>query len=75
MAARRIEAAIFVEAQAVRADAARRSRPVVAVHTDALQIATNVAAITRSRIPDEGSTAELVGEVHAFIETVVCVPR
>jgi hypothetical protein len=27
--------------------------------------------ITRSRIPDSGSTTELAGEVHAFIGTAV----
>ena len=69
--ARRIDAARAVEVQAVRAVAVRRSRPIVAVATDKAQAATVGVAITRSRIPDSGSTAELAGEVHAFIGTAV----
>lgn len=68
--ARRIDAARAVEVQAVRAVAVKRSRPIVAV-ADKAQAATVGVAITRSRIPDSGSTAELAGEVHAFIGTAV----
>ena len=71
VAARRIDVAIVVEAQAVRLVAVRRCRPTVAADTDTAEASIAVAATPRSRIPDGGSTAELAGEVHAFIGTVV----
>ena len=71
VAARRIDEAIVVEAQAVHFAAVRRGRPTVAAVTDNVQAVIAVVAIPRSRIPDSGSTAELAGKVHTFIGTVV----
>ena len=50
-AVRRIDSAIIEEAQAVRAEAVRRRRPIVAAAADIAKTATVVAVITRSRIP------------------------
>ena len=74
VAVRRKDAATAVEVQAVRAVAARRGRPIVAV-ADTAEAATAAVAITRSRVPDGGSTAELAGEVHAFIGAVICIVK
>ena len=68
---RRIDVAIVAEEQVVRAAAVRRGRPKVADSADIFETAIVVVATTRSRIPDGGGTAELAGEVHAFIGTVV----
>ena len=68
---RRMDAAIVAEAQDAGVVTVRRSRPIVAVVADTDETATAVAATTRSRIPDGRSTAELAGEVHAFVGTVV----
>ena len=73
--ARRTDAAIVVEVQVVRVVTERRSRPTAAVVADIVETAIAVAAITRSRVPDGGSTAELAGEVHAFIGTAECARK
>ena len=70
-AVRRTDVANVVEAQAAREVAGRRCRPKVAVAADKAETADVVVAITRSRIPDGTCGAELTGEVHAFIGTVV----
>ena len=59
----------------VRAAIARRSRPIVAAVADIEETANAAAATTRSRVPDSGITAELSGEVHAFIGTAVGVDK
>ena len=66
---RRIDVAfvIVVEGQAGRVVTARRSRPIEAVVADKAEAPIIEATITRSRIPDGGSTAEHTGEVHAFV--------
>ena len=69
---RRIDAATAAEVQAVRAGDIRRGRPVAAV-ADTAQTAVVAVAITRSRVPDYTCTAELAGEVHAFVGAVVGV--
>ena len=71
VAGRRNDVATEVEVQAVRVFAVRRGRPTVAAATDIVETAISAVAITRSRIPDGGSRAELTGEIHAFIGTVV----
>ena len=71
VAERRIDAATIVEAQVVRAAAIRRRRPTEAVVTDIAQHPNVEVAITRSRIPDGGGTAELAGEVHASAGAIV----
>ena len=72
---RRIDVAKVVEEQAARADIATRSRPIAAVAvaevTDTEQTAIDVAAITRSRVPDGRFSAELAGEVHAIVDKIV----
>ena len=50
--------AIVVEVQVVRVVAARRHRPTVAVVADTAETAVAVVAITRSRIPSGGWTAD-----------------
>ena len=75
VAARRKEVAIVVEAQNERAAATWRGRPIVAAVTDTAQAAIEAVATPRSRIPDGGSTAELAGEVHAFIGAVICIVK
>ena len=67
---RRIDVAIVVEAQVVRAAIARRSRPIVAVVADTVETEVD-AAITRSRIPDGRCAAELAGEIPAIVGSVV----
>ena len=69
--ARRIDVAIVLEVQAVGVFIVRRSRPIEAGVADIVETAIVAVATTRSRIPDGGGTAELAGEVHAFIGTVV----
>lgn len=74
VAARRIDVAIVVEVQVVRAVAivaARRGRPTVTVFTDTVQTSVKLAAITRSWVPDGKSRTELAGEIHACDGTVV----
>ena len=51
VAARRIDAAIVAEVQAVRVVTVRRSRPIVTAVADIAETA-NAVAKTRSRIPD-----------------------
>ena len=70
-AVRRTDVAIGGEGQDVREDIVRRSRPIVAVAADTEQIPIAVAAITRSWVPDDGSTSELAGEVYAFVGDVI----
>ena len=74
---RRTDAAIAVEAQAVREVIARRSRPrpTVAEITDIHETSIFGVATTRSRIPDGRSTAELAGEVHTLVGTTVGVVK
>ena len=72
VAVRRIDVAIVVEVQMVRAAIERRSRPIVA-DADIAETASVAEAITRSRIPDGLICAELAGEVHAFVGAVVGV--
>lgn len=72
--ARRKDAAIVVEAKAVRVAATvadRRCRPISAVVTDIAEAAIAVVAITRSWVPDGTCGTELAGEVYAFVGTVV----
>ena len=52
--ARRMDVATVDEAQAVRVDNVRRSRPIVAEVADIAETAIDVAATTRSRVPDGG---------------------
>ena len=74
-AARRTDAAIVVEVQAVRVVIARRSRPIAAVAADKAETAIVVVATTRSRVPDGLIYTELAGEVYAFVGTIVCVVK
>ena len=67
-AARRIDVAKVVEEQVVRevaTAAARRGRPTVAVAANIVQRPIDVAAITRSRIPCSGWTAD--AEINALV--------
>ena len=67
-----MDVAIAAEVQGVREVIVRRSRPIAAVVADTADTASSeVAAITRSRIPDGRCRTELAGEVHAFIGTAV----
>jgi hypothetical protein len=68
---RRTDVVMVVEVQAVRAVAARRCRPIVAVATDIVETAIAVVAITRSRVPYSRCRTKLAGEVHAFIGAIV----
>ena len=70
-AVRRKDVAIVAEVQAARVDTVRRSRPIVAAVVDTVETATEAVAKTRSRIPDGRCAAELAGEVHTFVGTVV----
>ena len=51
VAARQKDVAIVMEEQAARGAIGRRSRPIAAV-ADSIETATDVVAITRTRIPD-----------------------
>ena len=70
-AARRIDTARVAEVQGVREVIVRRSRTIEAAVADKAETAIEVAAITRSRVPDGGSPAELAGEVHAFVGAII----
>lgn len=70
---RRIDPAIVAEEQAVRAVTVRRSRPIGAVVADIAETAIIAVAMTRSRVPNYGCTAELSGEVHAFVSAIVWI--
>ena len=75
IAVARRDFAIVVEEQVVRVVTIRRCRPIGTAETDIVEAAIAVAARTRSRVPDSGITAELSGEVHAFIGTAVGVDK
>ena len=74
VAVRRIDVAIVVEVQMVRAAIERRSRPIVA-DADIAETASVAEAITRSRIPDGLICAELAGEVHVHKASSVHLHR
>ena len=67
---RRIDAAIVVEAQVVRAVMSWSNRPIVA-DADTEQRPTIVVAKTRSRVPDGGSTAKIAGEVYTLFAAII----
>ena len=71
VAAPRIDEAIVVEEQVVRAVAKWSTRPIAAAAADIVQRPTTAAAITRSRVPDGRSTAKIAGEVYTFFIAVI----